>query len=600
MAYNKNELIQKIQSIETLSNEEKAALIELLRSHKKYGLVWEDKPEVVEDRLRAELPVLSEVKEKAVISKDSTAPNHLLIEGDNLEALVALSYTHEGKVDIIYIDPPYNTGNKDFTYNDRYVAKEDSYCHSLWISFMSRRLRIAKHLMSYDGVIFISIDDNEIANLTLLCNEIFGENNRICTICRQAIKGGSRASNIKTVHDYVLVYAKNFEAIKEFTGIEKAELKLDCEDEKGPYVRGRELNKWGAGSRREDSPTMWFPIPGPNGEDVYPIRNDGSDGRWRWGKKKLLDAVAANDVIFEKRDNGSYIVYEKVRGLKSSTIQYTSWFADNYINAKGSEAIKRIFNTLMSVFDYAKPVELIHDLIFMVGKKDATVLDFFAGSGTTLHATMQLNSEDEGCRRCIIVTNNENNICEEITYIRNKKVIEGYTSPKGEVVDGLSNNSLRYYKTAFVARERSPKNMRALMAASTELLCIKNDIYVEQESLAGHKLPRKFGRYFDDGRKRMLIIFNEETIPEFAQLISSMDYYGKMLVYVFSPNNYPFEDEFVDVLDKVELCALPAAIYNAYLKVLPKKKKAILPEAEEETIEPGEIEDNGMLNFGEE
>src|SRR5574344_2981871 len=179
---NKTELANKIKKLEGLTNEEKSALIELLRKQKKYGLVWEDKPEEVEERLRSELPVLTEVKERAIISDDPDAPNHILIEGDNLEALTALTYTHAGKIDVIYIDPPYNTGNKDFIYNDNFVDKEDSFRHSKWLSFMSKRLRIAKRLLSDKGVIFISIDDNEQAQLKLLCDEIFGADNYISSI----------------------------------------------------------------------------------------------------------------------------------------------------------------------------------------------------------------------------------------------------------------------------------------------------------------------------------------------------------------------------------------------------------------------------------
>ena len=157
----RNELANKIRGTEGLTNDEKSTLIELLSRQKKYGLVWEDKPEDVEERLREELPVLIEDTDKAIISTDTDAPNHILIEGDNLEALTALAYTHEGKIDVIYIDPPYNTGNKDFVYNDKFVDSEDTYRHSKWLSFMNKRLRIAKQLLSNKGVIFISIDDNE-------------------------------------------------------------------------------------------------------------------------------------------------------------------------------------------------------------------------------------------------------------------------------------------------------------------------------------------------------------------------------------------------------------------------------------------------------
>jgi adenine-specific DNA-methyltransferase len=173
----KSELISKLQTLEGLTNDERSSLIGLLREHKKYGLVWEDKPEDVEERLRESLPVLREVKDKAILSDEPDAPNHILIEGDNLEALTALSYTHEGKIDVIYIDPPYNTGNKDFVYNDSFVDTEDSYRHSKWFSFMNKRLKIAKKLLSDKGVIFISIDDNEQAQLKLLCDSILGGRN---------------------------------------------------------------------------------------------------------------------------------------------------------------------------------------------------------------------------------------------------------------------------------------------------------------------------------------------------------------------------------------------------------------------------------------
>jgi len=577
----KTELIAKLQQLEGLTDEEKSNLIGLLRQHKKYGLVWEDKLEDVEERLREQLPVLTEVKERRIISDAPDAPNHILIEGDNLEALTALSYTHEGKIDVIYIDPPYNTGNKDFVYNDAYVDTEDAYRHSKWLSFMNKRLRIAKRLLSDTGVIFISIDDNEQANLKILCDEIFGNYNFIGNICRQAIKGGSRALNLKTVHDYVLVYAKCFEDMQPFTGEEKEEIELDLVDDKGPYTKGRELNKWGAGSRREDSPSMWFPITGPNGEEVYPIRNDGSEGRWRWGKKKLLKAVEDGDVIFEKRENGTYIAYEKVRAMKSTTKQYNTWFSDNYINAKGSEPLKEIFNTLMSVFTYAKPVELVHDLIFMSNHPDGTILDFFAGSGTTLHATMQLNSEDGGHRNCILVTNNENQICEQVTYERNRHLIQGYITPKGQQVEGLHENSLRYFRTDFIPRERTQRNMRALVNAATDLLCIKEDLYEEKPSLGTLKLKPQLARYFSDGQKHMLVVYREEVVNELVEAIKPLELGTSILkIYIFSPGRYAFDDDFYEVQDKVQLVALPAAIYDAYQRVLPRQKEKLLVEAD--------------------
>ena len=150
------------------------------------------------------------------------------------------------------------------------------------------------------------------------------------------------------------------------------------------------------------------------------------------------------------------------------------------------------------VFDNPKPTTVLSRILDFASAKDSTILDFFAGSGTTLHATMQLNAEDGGHRKCILVTNNENNICEEVTYERNKRVIQGYITPKGEKVPGLTSNTLRYYRTDFISRDRTPRNMRALVAASTDLLCIKNDIYKEAK-LAGRNINPKIARYFAEG-----------------------------------------------------------------------------------------------------
>lgn len=193
--------------MDALTVEEKSAIIDLLKQ-KKYGLVWENKPEDVEERLRAELPVLKEVKDKALLDGGDYAPNHILIEGDNLEALTALTYTHENSVDVIYIDPPYNTGNKDFVYNDSFVDSEDGYRHSKWLSFMDKRLRIAKRLLSDRGVIFISIDDNEQANLKLLCDDVFGGQNYISSIPWHSRQSMQNDTDFSINHEYIICFAK--------------------------------------------------------------------------------------------------------------------------------------------------------------------------------------------------------------------------------------------------------------------------------------------------------------------------------------------------------------------------------------------------------
>jgi len=196
-------LIEKINSIDGLTDEERNALTALLREHKKYGLVWEDKEEDVEKKLRNELPFLREVKDRAIISDQPDAPNHILIEGDNLEALTALTYTHSGKIDVIYIDPPYNTG-KEFIYNDDLIDNTDGFSHSKWLSFMSKRLLIAKKLLKDAGCIIISIDDNEQAQLKLLMDEIFNNTNFIADFCIIRAEGGGLAKQVIKGHDYCL------------------------------------------------------------------------------------------------------------------------------------------------------------------------------------------------------------------------------------------------------------------------------------------------------------------------------------------------------------------------------------------------------------
>ena len=566
---NKAELISKLQTLEGLTTEERSNLIGLLRQHKKYGLVWEDKPEDVEERLRESLPVLREVKDKAILSDEPDAPNHILIEGDNLEALTALSYTHEGKIDVIYIDPPYNTGNKDFVYNDSFVDTEDSYRHSKWLSFMNKRLKIAKKLLSDKGVIFISIDDNEQANLKLLCDEVFGVRNFISQLCwRRRKTQANLARNISQVHEYIFAYSKCIDNAtinrvsysKEF--IAKT-FKNPDNDPKGAYQTGP-LARPANSSNREYTLTM------PNGREIT--------AKWSCSQETFDRYVAEKRLVIPRGGEGMpriKIYLSELPGMIPNT-----WLDDVASNDDASRLIEDIFGT-NAAFSYSKPVELINYILQLNGDKTSTVLDFFAGSGTTLHATMQLNAEDGGHRKCILVTNNENNICEEVTYERNKRVINGYMTPKSVEVSGLKANTLRYYKTDYIPRERTQKNMRALVAAATDLLCIKEDLYEEQNTFGRFKLKPQLARYFSNGQKYMLIIYREELIDEIAEEIKSMDFgKSRLKIYVFSPGRYAFTDNFIEVEDKVELVALPAAIYDAYQKVLPKRKEKLFVEEE--------------------
>ena len=397
-------------------------------SNERYVLNWAGKSDAFKVLQTPSNKTLVPVKDESV-NFDET--ENIFIEGENLEVLKVLQKSYFGKVKMIYIDPPYNTGNDSFIYPDKFSETKDEYqrrvgdkdeegymtkdgmfrknskengqYHSNWLNMMMPRLYLAKNLLRQDGVIFISIDDNEVHNLRLLMNEIFGEENFIANIIREAIRGGSQSKNIRVSHDYVLCYAKSPKDVQ-FTGIEKEGVELNLQDEKGAYAKGRELNKWGAGSRREDSPSMYFPIKGPNGEEVYPIRNDGSEGRWRLGKEKMYKKVKDGDVIFEKRQNESYVVYEKIRDGNPKIKQFTSLFLENYLNAKGTEIIKKSFEIERSYFDYAKPIELMKDLILMVNPEDNDIiLDFFSGSSSTAHAVLDFNKTNASQLKYIMV-----------------------------------------------------------------------------------------------------------------------------------------------------------------------------------------------------
>lgn len=606
----KTALIGKIKQLEGLTDEEKSNLIGLLRQHKKYGLVWEDKPEDVEERLRDELPVLTEVKDLALISDQPEAPNHILIEGDNLEALTALSYTHEGCIDVIYIDPPYNTGNKDFVYNDSYVDTEDSYRHSKWLSFMSKRLRIAKRLLSDKGVIFISIDDNEQANLKLLCDEVFGEYNcRNILNTRRLDKNLSQqfiSKGIKSLAigcEYVMVYSKTSE-------VDFYPIMREASDKR------KEEGYWKGFWNAADRPTMRYELLGVKPET----------GQWKWEEKKALQAVE-NYENYQKAliDNPLLSLEEywkmtgrclkfirrKKQNAKGKNLGVEHWVEPTegiLRTSNWSDIITTESHLNMDVdFSSPKSLNLIKEILRFGNKFNTfTILDFFAGSGTTLHATMQLNAIDKGHRQCILVTNNENGICENVTYKRNKQVILGYTTPKGQQIEGLHNNNLRYYRTEFISRDRTQRNMRALTAAATDLLCIKEDLYDEQTTFGRFKLKPNLARYFNDGTRHMLIIYHEELVDEVVEEIKRLKQEGQwpkamLTIYIFSPGRYAFDDNFFEVQDSVQLVALPAAIYDAYQRVLPKRKEKLLDETKTKASasEVDELLDLGFEEGGE-
>lgn len=592
----------KIRRLEGLTDEEKSALLGLLRSHKKYGLVWEDEPETAEEEMKVKLPVLKEVKERAIINDTDTEhyPNHIIIEGDNLHAETVLYYVAGGKFDIIYIDPPYNTGKKEeFKYNDSWVDSEIPYRHSKWLSFMDKRLRLAKKLLAPNGIIFISIDDNEIGQLKVLCDEIFShdsnpENSNCLGVLIWDLGSGTSAGHFTRSHEYVLAYCNNKKLLPNFTGgegiiddraIKKKSIKNAFSNytfKKGTKFEAPEgtefKGEWGRTEITKLVSGRMICHDGKLAEDVtlcacWTQRNQMDsffDG------KNTVDSKGQHVIEFYFRENGK-LYCRKDR----SKINPPSVLRDVATTKQGSALLKDMFKGEEPI-GFVKPINLLKYLIGF-GKKDSKVLDFFAGSGTTLHAIMQLNAEDSGNRTAIICTNNENKICEEVAYVRGKEAIEGYVTPKGKKVKGLTHNNLRYYKTDFVPRESTVKNMRALVDAATDMLCIKEDMYNEVAGFGTiEKLPKFAVRHFTDGKGGdMLVIYDETVIPEIVDVLYDMEVSRPLKVYVFSPNRNPYSDEFEDVEEKVELCALPAAIYDAYREVVPPVGDVALKVTEE-------------------
>ncbi len=573
-------LRQQIQDA-TMDKELKHQLLEVINEKKRYGLVWEESSEEAWDNMQTLLPVFTEDVSKRLDAAPEGSPNHVLIEGDNLNALAALSYTHAGKVDVIYIDPPYNTGNKDFVYNDSFVDKEDGYRHSKWLSFMDRRLRIAKKLLSEKGVIFISIDDNEQAQLKMLCDEVFGSNNFISQfIWKKKQGGGNDSSNIVTEHEYVLCYARSL-MNGNIIGLDRT-YKLDkalypFKDDKGEYGLVT-LDK----ASIQISQSLIYEITGPDGTKYFPRVVKGKQSCWRWSKAKVEKQY--EELVFK---NGKvYTKYYKPEGITPKSLLIDAMYGRT---ESGNDDIKEIFGN--KPFGYPKPLLLIKHLLSVTQGKNTTILDFFAGSGTTLHATMLLNAEDSGHRKCILVTNNENDICEKVTYERNKRVIQGYTTPKGEQVTGLTHNNLRYYKTEFAPREHSSRNRRQLAASLVDILCIKNDIYREELTFGGERFKKSVLRYFKDEAGQMLVILDERVVSIVIPLIAKTATKEHPLkVYVYSDGAYAYDDEFHEVMPVIELCALP----DAFLQAL-ENAKDVLPEQKYSEAMMAEFRENQAI-----
>ena len=402
---------------------------------------------------------------------------NFLLEGDNLHSLRLLEKTHKGKIDLIYIDPPYNTGHKDFVYDDSYIGKDDGFYHSKWLSFMSCRLAMAKNLLRDDGCIFISIGDNELASLKLLCDEIFGESNFLSIITRPT---GTHTGVVNRAlvgeSDYLLVYCKNIEvcALDGLPLSEEDKKIYDMEDETGRFLI-RPLRRTGGENRREDRPNMYFPITAPDGTEVFPIGPTGYESRWICNPEGYEYFKSAGRIYWKKM-KGQWQVYQKFY-LQDKRKAVSNLWSELEGNKKATREVQEILRDNSIKFDYPKPTQLIKKIVRMWPRKDAIILDFFAGSGTTAQAVLELNQEDGGFRRFILCTNNESDICTNITYPRVNTVISGTRIDGTKYSDGIPAN-LKYYRTGFVARDEEYLS-DALLEHIAEMVQLEHGVRID-------------------------------------------------------------------------------------------------------------------------
>jgi len=477
------------RSYDELSRDDLIDIINRLKRRKRYGLVWEEEKvqERFDEEARNAYPILKAVEERDVLTNPKE-PVNLLIEGDNLHTLSVLNYTHQGSIDIIYIDPPYNTGNKDFKYNDHWADKEDVYRHSKWLSFMKPRLQLARNLLKDTGVIFVSIDDNEFAQLKLLMDEVFEESNYITTQIwvKNAIKNNVRTLSV--VHEYILTYARSKSSlvtkgsafavskpgINEVFRLRDDFLHEDLTLYESPHKElEQRLRKFYRSNKHlkgishykfvEPETLRIYAIdnisaPGGNGKQydiIHPVTGKPCKrpaGGYRFTEKTMRELLSTNQIHFGKDET---TVPRFKRYLDTVEMEVPKSVINN--NDDGTRELQSILNE--TSFSYPKPTSLIKYLIQVTNNPNAIVLDFFAGSGTTGHAVLQLNKEDGGNRQFILVTNNENNICTDVCYPRIQKVIHGYTTPKGKEVPGLGGN-LKYYRVGLVAKLSNSDEMK--------------------------------------------------------------------------------------------------------------------------------------------
>jgi len=502
--------------LEDMSKIELVDLVKKLRAKRRYGLFWEDEKTREHLNSSQELPIFKEVQEFS-INADSENIN-LLFEGDNYYALSLLRYTHLNKIDLIYIDPPYNTGNKDFKYNDVFVEKDDTYRHSKWLSFMQKRLKLAKDLLTEDGAIFVSIDDNEYVRLVMLMEDIFGEKNIKTVVVKMSEATGVKMASanssgtIPKLKEYLVIAKKggiknlNVEKIpkekwdneyKQFihnaTAEELEQVKSIKDDEERSEDEIKKLEAIVAKWENEPLSATFSRLGISNSKEQEEFKYENA---WRIYRTASLEGGAKSLAIEKKRSFKNAPNYYSITTARKKCYLIDGsvnpdtpsprskiLFADEYLTVHPGDLWTDIKTTGLEneggvVFrNGKKPLRLIERIVKMMPNKNSVILDFFAGSGTLGEAVMRVNQQDNGERKFILVTNNEENICQDITLKRIKTSIDGYETEKGDQVSG-TKGSLRYFQIDFIKKTSNTDEMKfRLTDRIRDLIRIKEDCF---------------------------------------------------------------------------------------------------------------------------